>query len=64
VLALVGVDYLPCGLVVEDRVAVVHRGAGLHVVEVPRGVDLLTEVLHEPVGARVQRRADPSLATS
>ena len=38
-----------------------HGGAGLPVVEVHPGEDLLAEVLHEPVGAEVERLAHLAL---
>ena len=59
--AAVGGDRLRGRAVIEDREAVVHLRAGRSVVEVHVVEHLLAEVLHEPVGAEVERAADAGL---
>ncbi len=51
---LIALDLLPGRPVVEGQVAVVHRHAGLAVVEMHAEEDLLAEVLHEAVEAEVE----------
>ena len=58
--ALVGVEDLARHLVVDDRIAVVHGGAGLTVGEVHVDLHLLAEVLHESVGPEIEYLADPA----